>query len=106
MTTKPNNEWVDKLKLVKLVVDEDYDELVTNIGSSLSDRNLKRLKDFISKTLQQQREDLIKEIEGVVRESGPDLVLPIKEMPYRDDYINKWNLIKKLQTLRERLKQI
>jgi len=60
---KPNNEWEDKLKLVKLVVDEDYDELVTNIGSSLSDRNLKRLIDFISKTLQQQRREILKEME-------------------------------------------
>jgi len=54
--TKPNNEWEKEF-------DEEFKSLANEYCDPTND-----VKDFISKTLQQQREEIIKEIEGIVGE--------------------------------------
>ena len=82
MTVKKSKEleWIERLKLVKCVVDEDYDEEITDIGRALSTRNLKRLVDFIQSLLTQQRTELN-------REWNIKLLLSQREMV--DSYKNK-----------------
>jgi len=67
---KPNNSWeIEKLNLVKEISKamsydySEYDAMSNNDTPEEVAVNL--LDDFITKTLQQQREDLIKEIEGI-----------------------------------------
>ena len=55
--TKPNNEW-----------DEKFDWTMMNGETHSFDEQWHYLGNFISKTLQQQREEIIKEIEGIVGE--------------------------------------
>ena len=69
---KPNNSWeIEKLNLVKEISKamsydySEYDAMSNNDTPEEVAVNL--LDDFITKTLQQQREDLIKEIEGIKR---------------------------------------
>ncbi len=68
---KPNNSWeIEKLNLVKEISKamsydySEYDAMSNNDTPEEVAVNL--LDDFITKTLQQQREEIIKEIEGIV----------------------------------------
>jgi hypothetical protein len=56
IVTKPNNKWEKEF-------DEEFKSLANEYCDPTND-----VKDFISKTLQQQREEIIKEIEGIVGE--------------------------------------
>jgi len=51
------------------------------------------VKKAISKLLTQVQEEARGDVIKLIKDNGPDLVLPITEPPFREDYINKWKLI-------------
>ena len=101
-TGKPNNEW-----------EIEYDGQFGGLTGEVIDKyDLDAIKLFISKTLQQQREDLIKEIEGIVGEDEELIKGIIYEKDrYRMHMIMNANMVMELRNqlrkeIRERLKQI
>lgn len=105
---KPNNSWeIEKLNLVKEISKamsydySEYDAMSNNDTPEEVAVNL--LDDFITKTLQQQREEIIKEIEGIV---GEDETPKGMNGPFGglQDQMAIRNQLRK--EIRERLKQI
>ncbi|HPD74416.1 MAG TPA: hypothetical protein PLX95_04040 [bacterium] len=99
---KPNNKW-----------EIEYDGQFGGLTGEVIDKyDLDAIKLFISKTLQQQREDLIKEIEGIVGEDEELIKGIIYEKDrYRMHMIMNANMVMELRNqlrkeIRERLKQI
>jgi len=87
--TKPNNNW-------EIEFDGQFGGLT---GEVIDKYDLDAIKLFISKTLQQQREDLIKEIEGIVGEAR---TIVHKEMFDEEE----GELFVSEEEIRERLKQL
>jgi 3-methyladenine DNA glycosylase Tag len=52
-----------------------------------------QIKDFIRDTRTQAIEEERERVKSIIQSAGPDLVCPINEPPFREDYINKWNLL-------------
>ena len=84
---KPNNSWeIEKLNLVKEISKamsydySEYDAMSNNDTPEEVAVNL--LDDFITKTLQQQREEIIKEIEGIPAIYIGSHPIGIEEGPY------------------------
>jgi len=91
----------------------EYDGQFGGLTGEVIDKyDLDAIKLFISKTLQQQREDLIKEIEGIVGEDEELIKGIIYEKDrYRMHMIMNANMVMELRNqlrkeIRERLKQI
>jgi len=105
--TKPNNDWEKEF-------DKNFPQLSVLTGKIGSGREVLYdfkpfVKDFISKTLQQQREEIIKEIEGIVGEDEfIDRTSDITKLP-DGDYMDNPELDRRNQLrkeIKERLKQI
>lgn len=58
-----------------------------------SDKEQKELWSFIHSAVEEARKDERKRIIELIEENGPDIVAGIDEPPFREDYVNKWNLI-------------
>ena len=112
-TTKPNNEWekeFDKkfrprftLGFLDQYNKPEFDSQVWTKGTVAD------IKNFISKTLQQQRKDLIKEIEGIVGEDEfidrTSDITKLSDGDYMDNpELDRRNQLRK--EIRDRLKQI
>jgi hypothetical protein len=72
--TKPNNEWEKEI----LKLDNGKVTGIYWVDGAEYNIDEKQLIKFISKTLQQQREEIIKEIEGIV---GEDEKVPKRGIP-------------------------
>jgi hypothetical protein len=51
------------------------------------------LIDFIRSVRTQALEEERERVKSIIQSAGPDLVCPINEPPFREDYIDKWNLL-------------
>ena len=79
MTKKINKTW-------------DLEKLNARIpGLMLSQRQI------IVSLLSQARKEGIEEIIEIIKSKSPSLVCPSDLPPFREDYINKWNLIDELK---------
>lgn len=72
---KPNNEWDERMELTQRrcaeIIDLDVEPPVKyiSIRCKVALKEIKELDKLHSKTLQQQREEIISEIEGIVKEN-------------------------------------
>jgi len=85
-----NKGWEKRLRKL----DEKYG-LVDTYGGS--ETHLERKFNILIKWIAKEKQKSYEEIIELIKDCGPDMVVPIKELPYREDYINKWKLIKKLK---------
>ena len=75
--------------------------LFTKDGSMSFTTCGEEVKDFIRSTIQAEKEALLEEVIKITKGKGPDLVCPINEPPFSEDYVNQWNLIKRFKVLSE-----
>lgn len=113
MKIKPNNSWeIEKLNLVKEISKamsydySEYDAMSNNDTPEEVAVNL--LDDFITKTLQQQREEIIKEIEGIVKDEWEDPDIRGSKIEDTGSYAVTNPVVRNelRKEIRERLKQI
>ena len=109
--TKPNNEWEKEFEKETWHFNHKSGWGGTRgCNCEMEDKCKENLKDFISKTLQQQREEMVKEIEGIVGEdekliddSKVDCLI-LEQTWEENDLKEIRNQLRK--EIRERLKQI
>ena len=87
-------------KIIKQIEDNE----VQFIADGYEDRvewAVDKLEELLRSTIQAEKEALLEEVIKITKGKGPDLVCPINEPPFSEDYVNQWNLIKRFKVLSE-----
>jgi len=95
---KKYSSWEEKISVLLIEAMSEFatKSKIRPFGSDCSDVSKKYTLKFYS-LLSQARKEGIEEIIEIIKSKSPSLVCPSDLPPFREDYINKWNLIDELK---------